>query len=170
MAECCFTNYTNLMPPGWIAIHKKTAVMTTVCAAAVITGCLLAPAASAETVDLGGTADVDLIDIELEQHWTVGNLKPSTDAIDYRPAGTLWEATVTTELDNGGVPVVSGFFARADDADYPVLWNVASTTGIPPNPLPPGGSATGKIYFDVTGSAPSGVAYTAGNGDVIVWE
>lgn len=79
-------------------------------------------------------------------------------------------ALVTTELDHGGVPVVSGFSARADDASYPVLWNVASPTGIPPNVLTPGGSANGKIYFDVTGSAPSSVAYTAGNGNVIVWE
>lgn len=144
--------------------------MTTACTAALITAFALAPAASAETVDLGGTADVDLIDIEIEQHWTVGQLKPSTDAIAYRPTGTLWEATVTAELDHGGVPVLSGFSARADDASYPVLWNVASPTGIPPTALPPGGSATGKIYFDATGSAPTAVAYTAGNGNVIVWE
>ena len=139
-------------------------------AAAIITACALAPAASAETVDLGGTADIDLIDIEIEQHWTVGELQPTTDTIAYSPVGTLWEVTVTTELDNGGVPVLSGFFARADDADYPALWTVASPLGLPPNPLPPGGSATGKIYFDVTGSAPDSVGYRTGSGDVILWE
>lgn len=70
----------------------------------------VAPAeAAAETVDLGGTADVDLIDIEngddfeIDQQWTISDLKPSTDAIPYPVGGTLWEATATAELENGGV-------------------------------------------------------------------
>jgi len=147
----------------------KTAVTAGVFAAVIIGTGVLAPSASAETVDLGGTADVDVVDIEIEQHWTVGDLKPSTDAIAYRPAGTLWEATVTSALDNGGVPLISGFSARSGDGNYPVLWSVASPLGIPPNVLPPGGSATGKIYFDVTGSAPTAVAYAVDGADVVVW-
>jgi hypothetical protein len=135
-----------------------------------LTTCALAPVASAENVDLGGTADVDLIDIEIEQHWTVGDLMPSSDAIAYRPAGTLWQATVTTTLDNGGVPVISGFSARSVDNTYPVLWNVASPLGIPANPLPPGGSASGKIYFDVTGAAPTAIAYSVHGADAVVGE
>lgn len=148
----------------------KTAVTAGVFAAAIIGAGMLAPAASGETVDLGGTADVDIVDIEIEQHWTVGDLRPSTDTISYRPAGTLWEATVTSALDNGGVPIISGFSARAGDANYPVLWSVASPLGIPPNALPPGGSATGKIYFDVTGSAPTAVTYAVDGADVVVWD
>lgn len=128
-----------------------------------------APNAWADDVDLGGTADIDVVDIEVEQHWTVSDLKPSTDAIPYRPAGTLWEAETSVTLDHGGVPVVSGFSARSDGASYPALWNVASPLGISPNALPPGGSATGKIYFDVTADAPTSVAYTLNGADAAVW-
>jgi hypothetical protein len=141
-----------------------------VAAAAILTACALAPVASAENVDLGGTADVDPIDIETEQHWTVGDLMPSTDAIAYQPAGTLWEASVTTTLDNGGVPVISGFSARSDDNTYPVLWQVASPQGIPAGALPPGGSASGKIYFDATGAAPTTVVYAIDGADAFVWD
>ena len=31
------------------------------------------------------------------QGWTITNLKPSTDAIPYQVAGTLWEATATDQ-------------------------------------------------------------------------
>lgn len=131
--------------------------------------CVLAPTASADTVELGDRADVDIVDIEIEQHWTVSDLKPSADAIPYQPTGALWEASVTAELDHGGVPVVSGFSARSGDQSYPVLWSVPSPLGIPPNALPPGGTAAGKIYFDVTGDAPTGVAYSVDGIEPVVW-
>ncbi len=131
--------------------------------------CALAPVASAENLDLGDRADVDIVDIEIEQHWTVTGLKPSSDVIGYRPAGSLWEATVTAELDHGGVPVVSGFSAGSDQGGYPVLWGVPSALGIPPTPLPPGGTATGKIYFDVTGDAPTRVSYAVDGIEPVVW-
>lgn len=139
----------------------------------VLAGGLLAgapsPVAWADDVDLGGTADVDIVDIEIEQHWTVDGLRPSTDSIPYRPVGTLWEANASVTLDQGGVPVVSSFAARSPDANYPALWNVASPLGIPPNALPPGGSANGKIYFDVTGDAPTSVAYSINGADAATW-
>ncbi len=130
---------------------------------------VLAPSASAESLDLGDQADVDVVDIEIEQHWTVDDLQPSSDAISYRPTGSLWEATVTAELDHGGVPVISGFAARSGAENYPVLWGVASPLGIPPSPLSPGGTATGKIYFDVTGDAPTSVVYTVDGTEPVVW-
>ena len=136
----------------------------------------LTPAeAAAETVDLGGTADVDLIDIEngedfeIDQEWTISDLQPSTDTIPYRVAGTLWEATATAELADGGVPVMTGFFARSGSQNYPVLWNVASPLGVNPAALPPAGSVTGKFYFDVTGPAPTSVAYLDYEGELIEW-
>ncbi len=130
---------------------------------------VLAPSASAESVDLGEQADVDVVDIEIEQHWTVEDLQPSSDVIGYRPAGSLWEATVTAELDHGGIPVISGFSAKSGSDNYPVLWGVASPLGIPPSPLSPGGTATGKIYFDVTGGAPTSVVYTVDGTEPVVW-
>lgn len=125
--------------------------------------------AAAESTDLGQPAEVELFEIEVDQHWTVDGLRPSTDVIAYQPAGTLWEATTSVELDQGGVPVINGFSARSDSDSYPVLWTVASPQGIPPNALAAGGEATGKIYFDVTGAAPTSVAYTVDGEDVAVW-
>lgn len=131
--------------------------------------------AAAETVDLGGAADVDLLDIEngtdveIDQEWTISDLKPSTDTIPYRPAGSLWEATATVELADGGIPVIPGFVARSDSDSYPVLWNVASPQAVDPSALPPAGSATGKFYFDVTGTAPTGVAFLDVEGELIEW-
>jgi len=57
----------------------------------------------------------------------------------------------TTSLDNGGVPVISPL-------------------GIPANALPPGVSASGKIYFDVTDAAPTAIAYTVNGADAVVWD
>ena len=48
--------------------------------------------AAAETVEIGQPAEVELVEIEVEQHWTVADLRPSTDVIAYRPAG-LWSDT-----------------------------------------------------------------------------
>lgn len=148
----------------------KTAVGSGILVAAIIGCCTPAPSARAESVDLGSTADIDVVDIEVEQHWTVNDLKPSTDVIPYSPTGTLWEATVTATLDNGGIPMVSGFSARSADSHYPALWHVPSPLGIPPSVLPPGSSASGKIYFDAIGAPPTAVAYTVNGGDVIVWD
>lgn len=144
-----------------------------VCALALIA---LAPAeAAAEAVDLGGTADVDLVDIEngadveIDQEWTISDLRPSTDAIPYQLRGSLWEATATAELTDGGIPVIAGFFARSDSDSYPILWNVASPLAVNPTALPPAGSVTGKFYFDVTGAAPTSVAYLDAEGELVEW-
>jgi hypothetical protein len=132
-------------------------------------GLVHAPTAAADTTDLGSQADVDVVDIEIEQHWTVSNLQPSTDAIPYRPVGALWEATVDAELPHGGIPMITGFVARTDSVSYPVLWGVAAPMGVPPAALPPGGTTSGKLYFDVTGPPPDSVAYTADGADLAVW-
>lgn len=135
----------------------------------------LAPAAAAETVELGGTADVDLVDIEdgvdveIDQGWTIKDLRPSPDSIPYQARGALWEATATAELSDGGIPVITGFFARSESDTYPVLWNVPSPLAVNPAALPPGGSVTGKFYFDVTGVAPTRVAYLDADNELVEW-
>lgn len=64
---------------------------------------------------------------------------------------------------------MTGFFARSGSQNYPVLWNVASPLGVNPAALPPEGSVTGKFYFDVTGPAPTSVAYLDYEGELIEW-
>lgn len=128
------------------------------------------PAAAADTTDMGNSADVDLVDIEIEQYWTVSDLRPSADPIPFRPAGSLWEATATVELPDGGVPMISGFSARSGSDSYPVLWGVAAPLGVSPSALQPGGSASGKLYFDVTAAPPDSVAYAVDGTDEAVWK
>jgi hypothetical protein len=125
--------------------------------------CAWAPGALADTT-LGSPADVGA-----GRQWTISELRPSTDAIPYQPAGTLWEATATAQLADGGVPMVPGFVARGGDATYPVLWSVPTPQGVNPAALPAGGSITGKIYFDATAGAPTSVAYAVDGTDVAVW-
>ena len=65
---------------------------------------------------------------------------------------------------NGTVtPVIPGFEAMGTDhRSYPVLWQLASPSGISAATLAQGQSATGKVYFDVTGADPRMVTYSAG--------
>ncbi len=139
-------------------------------ASAAAAGVLAAPLAAADDgqTTLGGT--VDVVSGDSVQRWTVGNLQPSADQLPYAPTGSLWEATATGQAVQGGIPVVPGFAARtADGQDYPVMWNVPTPLGINPAPLPAGGTASGKLYFDVTGAAPTGLAFSGGDRDLAVW-
>ncbi len=152
---------------------KKTtgtsAVRFALFAAAGAAACAWAPHAVADDAvpptNLGTQADVGG-----GQQWTVTGLQPSADGIGAAPAGSLWEATATAAPAEGGIPVVPGFAARTPDGqDYPAMWNVATTLGINPSPLAAGDSATGKLYFDVTGAAPDSVTYIRDGQDVAVW-
>ncbi|WP_431241031.1 DUF1942 domain-containing protein (plasmid) [Mycolicibacterium aichiense] len=131
-----------------------------------------APSAYAD--DLAATTlgnSAQLINGPVVQRWTVSGLKPSADVIPYPVAGTLWEATATDEAVQGNVtPVVSNFNARTTDGqDYRVLFGVATPQGVNPATLPPGGTTSGKIYFDVTGPAPTQVVYNAAGQDLALW-
>jgi hypothetical protein len=141
-----------------------------VTAGAAAVGMIGAPLALADeqVTTLGGTAD--LVSGSSVQQWTVSNLQPSADQIPYTPAGSLWEATATNQAVQGGnIPFIPGFDARSQGESYPVLWNVATPQGVNPRGLEPGQSATGKLYFDVTGPAPTGVAFSDGDNDLAVW-
>ncbi|WP_174814107.1 DUF1942 domain-containing protein [Mycolicibacterium phocaicum] len=106
--------------------------------------------------DAGGGAAAD---------WTLTGLHPSADpAPGYPLAGRLWEATVTVRAVSGAVtPMIPNFSAMGEQhAQYPVLWQLASPSGISAATLAQGQSATGKVYFDVTGADPMMVTYSAG--------
>ncbi|GAY15099.1 MPT63 family protein [Mycobacterium sp. shizuoka-1] len=104
--------------------------------------------------------------------WTVGGLKPSTDVMPgYQVAGQLWEATATVNALSGPVtPAISQFNAVApNQAAYRVLWMVAAPSNISGATIPQGGTATGKIHFDVTGPAPTTVTMNNGMEDLLIW-
>ncbi|MCF6388091.1 MPT63 family protein [Mycobacterium sp. MBM] len=157
---------TNSIPAAFAA--------AAIAAAAAITA-FSAPSAIADeqntvhTTHLGSQAQ--LVDGNVVQGWTVSGLKVSTDTIPYQPQGTLWEATATDQAIQGSaIPIVSNFNARARDGQtYRALFGVATAQGVNPATLGQGQQTSGKIYFDVTGSAPDSVVYATNAADLIVW-
>jgi hypothetical protein len=104
--------------------------------------------------------------------YTVSNLEPANVTIPgYTPKGQLWQADVNVQAHSGVVtPVVSNFNARAGEQNYRVISVPATPQGVSPAPITQGASTTGKLYFDVTGAAPTAVVYNDGMQDVLVWE
>ena len=105
--------------------------------------------------------------------WKVSDLKPSTDTIPGYPlAGKLWEATAAVRAAKGAVtPIIPDFNARAaGGVNYPVLWQAATPAGISAATIPQGAKSTGKLYFDVTGPAPTQVVYTNAGTDLLLWK
>jgi hypothetical protein len=104
--------------------------------------------------------------------WTVNDLKSSADTIlNYPVAGQLWEATATVNAIRGTVtPAISQFNARtAGGTDYRVLWQASGPNTISGATIPQGAQSTGKIYFDVTGPAPTVVTMNNGMEDLMIW-
>ena len=104
--------------------------------------------------------------------WNVGDLRPSSDTMpDYPVAGKVWEATATVHAIHGPVtPAISQFNAVAPNQTvYRVLWEVASPKGISGATIPEGAQSSGKIYFDVTGAAPTTVTMNNGMEDLMIW-
>lgn len=102
--------------------------------------------------------------------YTVTKLLPSEDAVPYPVAGQLYEVTVRANAVNGLVtPVIPNFSARTESGQsYPALAGAWTPQGFNSAPLLPGGSSSGKIYFDAVGESPTGVAYT-GAGESLSW-
>lgn len=94
--------------------------------------------------------------------YTVKSLHPSSDPVPHN--GQLYSATVKVEgLGGWANPITAFFNARAESgANYRVIGG-----GLPS--APPGGTATGKLYFDVVGDVPNSVVYNDGMQDLMVW-
>ncbi|CPZ96320.1 immunogenic protein MPT63 [Mycobacteroides abscessus] len=100
------------------------------------------------------------------QEWTITGLHKSTDTVPgYPVAGQLWEATAWVHAVDGAItPLIPNLAAVSGDQEhYPVLWQVASPYGIPAATIAPGHAATGKVYFDVSGTPPTMVIYQDGS-------
>lgn len=130
----------------------------------------VAPASAIDNIQKFGTQEV-LKNNGVVTGYTVTDLRPSEDAIPHPVAGRLYEATVTVEALSGWVtPLIPLFNARAENgANYRVLANVWTPQGLSGAPVPPGGSSTGKIYFDVVGPEPNSVVYNNGDHDLLGW-
>ena len=99
--------------------------------------------------------------------YTVTNFMPSSAPVGHN--GTLYEATLTVQAFGSGVdPNIARFLTRAENGiGNPVIVNAPG--GIGGGQLQPGGSTTGKLYFDVFGEAPNSVVYNDGTRDILAW-
>ena len=157
------------------------AAAVVVAAAVVMTSLATASASPTKTARLGAAQthadpiydDNDNLEGVGVTSYTVSNLQPSNDVLDAPLAGRLWEAALTVKVVQGPGVVVPGvpfFNARSAGGDnYRELWKMAAPHGFVVTPLPVGGQATGKIYFDVTGLPPTEVAFNDVLQDLLVW-
>ena len=96
--------------------------------------------------------------------YTVTNLSPSSDPVPH--SGQLYEATVTVDaFGSWATPLTPLFNARAESS---AMYRVIADAGVG-GAVPPGGSTTGKLYFDVVGDVPNSVVYNDGVRDILAW-
>jgi hypothetical protein len=95
--------------------------------------------------------------------YTVMGLNPSSAPVPH--SGQLYEATVKVDaFGSWATPVVAMFNARAESgANYRVI----ADAGL--GAVPPGGSTTGTLFFDVVGEVPNSVVYNDGVRDLLAW-
>ena len=103
--------------------------------------------------------------------YTALDLKPSSDVIPYPVRGRLFEATMKIDAPGGwATPMIPLLNARAENSQiYPALAGVSTPQSLSGGAVPPGGSSTGKLYFDVVGADPNSVVYNDGIRDVLAW-
>jgi len=151
----------------------KTSAKTALAAAGIAAvGFFTAAPASANPIIQGLGTSETLVDGPLVTAYTVSNLEPTNVMVPgYTPTGHLWQADVNVRANSGTVtPVVSNFNARtSDNQTYRVISTSPTPNGLSPAPVSQGGQASGKIYFDVTGTPPTSVVYNDGVQDVLVW-
>jgi hypothetical protein len=157
-----------------VSVSFTKAAMKTAIGAAGIASVTIFTATTAAAVDptvqrLGSTEQ--LVDGPLVTAYTVSNLERSNVTLPVLGApGQIWQADVTATANSGTVtPLISDFNARADDGTNYRVVDEATPDGISPAPIGQGGQSSGKIYFNVTGSAPDSVVYNDGVEDVLIW-
>jgi uncharacterized protein DUF1942 len=95
--------------------------------------------------------------------YTVTGLNPSSAPVPH--SGQLYEAAVKVDaFRSWATPVVPMFNARSENgANYRVIADAGFGA------VPPGGSMTGTLFFDVVGEAPNSVVYNDGVRDILAW-
>ena len=99
------------------------------------------------------------------------DLKPSSDVIPYPVRGRLFEATMKVDAPGGwATPMIPLLNARAENSQiYPPCRRLDTAEPLGRSGPPPGGSSTGKLYFDIVGADPNSVVYNDGIRDVLAW-
>jgi hypothetical protein len=96
--------------------------------------------------------------------YTVGDLSPSSAPVPHN--GQLYEAPLTVHaFGSWANPMINMFNARAESS---ALYRLITAAGVG-GAVPPGGTATGTLFFDVLGDVPNSVVYNDGTRDIIAW-
>ena len=144
-----------------------TAIALSVAAATVV------PASAADNIEAFGKQELikDYISGAPVIGYTAMDLKPSSDVIPYPVHGRLFEATMKIDAPGGwATPLIPLLNARAENSQiYPALAGASTPQSLSGGAVPPGGSSTGKLYFDVVGADPNSVVYNDGIRDVLAW-
>lgn len=154
-----------------VEFMKNVITLSAAAASAAVIGLIGAAPASAEaTTGSFGTAE-RITDGNVVTSYTVWAPQPSNDVVNVPLTGKLYEAKTTVSAVQGTTtPAIPFFNARTSNGEnYRVLFQAYAPEGLSGATLPQGGSATGKIYFDVTGPAPTSVVYNDAVQDRAVW-
>jgi hypothetical protein len=144
---------------------KTTAGAIGIAAAGILTA--TTASANPDVVPFGHMASLSGAGGSQVTDYTVGNIQPSghNDGV--------WFADVTAKSAKGTVtPIIGDFNARgANGATYTVLEGT-NPDGLSNQPIAPGGSTSGRIYFTVgAGTPPDSVVYSLGDGaDQLIWK
>ncbi|GAS91656.1 immunogenic protein MPT63 [Mycolicibacterium brisbanense] len=152
---------------------RKAAVTAAETLATTVAGVFTpAPASAYPTMSkFGSEQPLCNADATVATQWRVGSLEPSDDPMPFPVTGQLWKAVATATAVHGEtIPAVSNFTARTDDGhNYSALDKAPSPPALAPSPLSQGDSATGAVYFDVSGPPPTSVVYHSGGQDLLIW-
>lgn len=150
---------------------KYTRIAGAVIGATVLFSGAVAPAYAINNIKTFGTQETlkdyySLSDFSSEIGYTVRDLRPSSDPVPV--SGRLYEANVMSTAVVGTVtPQPVNFLARTPGgADYRALIPASTLSGAP---LGPGGTASGKLYFDVVGENPDSVIFNTDFQDELGW-
>lgn len=153
-------------------MRTKRQITTTAAAATVAAfGVLGTAVASADTESAAFGQAQQVTDGTAVSAYTIEELEPSDDTVGIEVTGQLYEADATVQAVEGtATPAIPSFTARtADGTDYQVLTQVTGPESLTVAPVAQGTESSGKIYFDVTGAAPTEVVYTDAAQNSVVW-
>ena len=148
-----------------VKLNKLAASIGIVAVAVGVAASALGPASAASNIKPFGQPETLIGPNGAPQvTYTVHGLNPSSAPVPHN--GQLYEATMTIDaFGRVANPEIQMFNARAENRAMYRLLTAAGIGGA----VPPGGSATGKLYFEVVGEAPNSVVYNDGTRDIVAW-
>jgi len=149
---------------------RNVITLSVAAASAGLIGIMGAAPAGADAASAGYGSPQSVTDVDVVTSYTVWQPQPSSDVINVPIVGKLYESKVlVAAVEGAATPSIPFFNARSGNDNYRVLWQAYAPNGLSGATLPQGANASGKIYFDVTGAAPTSVVYNDAVQDRLRW-